>query len=198
MKLNIKAEKILDDIKPGDSIAVNGVCLTVTHYDSSSFTADVMPETVKKTNLRNLKANSKLNLERAMTPSTRMGGHIVTGHIDGPGILVNKISSEDSYVYTFEVPPQISKYMVDKGSVAVDGVSLTIIEAREREFDVGLIPHSAESTILGELKEGHEVNIEADIIAKYVEKFIEGKREAEEDNTENSSLTLENLRELGY
>ncbi len=195
-KLKIKAEKVIEDLELGDSIATNGVCLTVTEFDQNSFTADVMPETVKKTNLRNLKPGSKINLERAMTPTKRMGGHLVTGHIDGVGTLVEKKKDHQALIYTFNVSKALSRYMVEKGSIAIDGVSLTIIDVEEEWFSIGLIPHSADQTILGSANKGDEVNLEVDIIAKYVEKLL-GKKEEVQDES-NSGLSLENLRELGY
>lgn len=195
VKLNVKAKKILEDIKIGDSIATNGVCLTVTHYDNKSFTVDVMPETVQKTNLKKLRPGSKINLERAITPSTRMGGHFVTGHIDGIGTLFNKKEEEKAFIYTFSISPSISRYMVEKGSVAIDGVSLTTIDVSEDKFSVGLIPLSAETTTLGNIKVGDEVNLETDIIAKYVEKFLNRK---EDETRGKNSLSLEDLKGLGY
>ncbi|UMZ75320.1 riboflavin synthase [Natranaerofaba carboxydovora] len=202
MKLKVSASKILEDIQLGDSIATNGVCLTVTDFDKNSFTADVMPETVRKTNLRNLKPDSGINLERAMTPSKRLGGHIMTGHIDGIGTMVDKKKDEKALVYTFKISELLSRYMVQKGSIAIDGVSLTIIDAENDWFSIGLIPHTAGETILGELKEGDEVNLEVDIIAKYVEKLL-GREDNEgaegyTNEGQKSKLTLENLRELGY
>ncbi len=202
MKLKIKANQVLKDVETGDSMAINGVCLTVTEFDNNSFTADVMPETVKKTNLKALKPGGKINLERAMTPSKRLGGHLMTGHIDGVAKLIDKNKDEKALIYTFSTPLGLSRYMVEKGSIAVDGVSLTIIDVGSDWFSIGLIPHSASKTILGNLKKGDEVNLEVDIIAKYVEKLIGGKTRDltrdEELAKEDSKLSLKTLRELGY
>jgi riboflavin synthase len=169
--LHIGAKLVLESLKVGDSIAVNGVCLTVTRFDSSSFHADIMPETLRLSNLGKLPSNSPLNLERALTPNSRMGGHLVQGHVDGTARLISSVPEGNAYVLTFEGEANLTRYMVHKGFVAVNGVSLTITSLQERRFSISLVNLSRKSTNLGLLKPGDTVNIETDIIGKYVEKL---------------------------
>ncbi|NLO22676.1 MAG: riboflavin synthase [Syntrophomonadaceae bacterium] len=169
--LSIKAAKALEELKLGDSIAVNGVCLTVTGYSGASFEADVMPETYQGTTLKTLSSGSPVNLERALRLSDRLGGHLVQGHVDGIGTIINKTVEDIAILYHIEAPPGILKYVVAKGSIAVDGVSLTVVEVDKRSFSVSLIPHTAKLTILGWKREGERVNLETDIIGRYVEKL---------------------------
>ena len=171
-RLVIGADRILEDIKRGDSIAVNGVCLTAASFDSGCFLADVMPETLKRSNLGCLPIKSSLNLERAMIAGGRFGGHIVSGHIDGTGTIVNVVRDGNALWYTVRSDPFILRRIIEKGSIAVDGVSLTVARVRDQDFCVSLIPHTAFCTTLGTLRPGCVVNLENDCVGKYIEKFI--------------------------
>ncbi len=170
--LTVGAVKVLTDVHIGDSIAVNGTCLTVCSTDGSSFSADVMPETMRRTNLGKLIPGSKVDLERAMSANGRFGGHIVSGHIDGTG-TVKALRREDNAVWvTVAAAPEVLRYIVEKGSVALDGISLTVAAVTGQAFSVSIIPHTAAETILLSRKPGDTVNIECDILAKYVEKLL--------------------------
>lgn len=172
MKLTIKAKKVLEDIKLGDSISTNGVCLTVSSFDRNSFTVDVMPETMRKTNLGKLKKGSPVNLERALMVSDRLGGHIVSGHIDGTG-TIREYKDEDIATWlTVETNIEIIKYIIPRGSIAIDGTSLTVADTSDNSFRVSLIPVTKEETVLLKKKVGDEVNLECDIVGKYIEKFM--------------------------
>lgn len=172
MKLTIKAKKVLEDIKLGDSISTNGVCLTVSSFDRNSFTVDVMPETMRKTNLGKLKKGSPVNLERALIVSDRLGGHIVSGHIDGTG-TIREYKDEDIATWlTVETNIEIIKYIIPRGSIAIDGTSLTVADTSDNSFRVSLIPVTKEETVLLKKKAGDEVNLECDIVGKYIEKFM--------------------------
>ena len=169
--LQIQASTVLEGTKTGDSIAVNGVCLTVTKLTKSSFTADVMAETFRRTNLGSLGKNSRVNLERAMAADGRFGGHIVSGHIDGTGVI-SRIKEEGNAVWIYISAPQsVLNLIVEKGSVAVDGISLTVAAVSDKEFAVSVIPHTRENTALSGKKTGAVVNLENDIIGKYVQKL---------------------------
>ena len=169
--VQIQASTVLEGTKTGDSIAVNGVCLTVTKLTKSSFTADVMAETFRRTNLGNLGKNSRVNLERAMAADGRFGGHIVSGHIDGTGII-SRIKEAGNAVWIYiSAPLSILNLIVEKGSVAVDGISLTVAAVSDKEFAVSVIPHTRENTALSGKKTGAVVNLENDIIGKYVQKL---------------------------
>lgn len=169
--LQIQASTVLEGTKTGDSIAVNGVCLTVTKLTKSSFTADVMAETFRRTNLGSLGKNSRVNLERAMAADGRFGGHIVSGHIDGTGVI-SRIKEEGNAVWIYISAHQsILNLIVEKGSVAVDGISLTVAAVSDKEFAVSVIPHTRENTALSGKKTGAVVNLENDIIGKYVQKL---------------------------
>lgn len=169
--LQIQASTVLEGTKTGDSIAVNGVCLTVTKLTKSSFTADVMAETFRRTNLGSLGKNSLVNLERAMAADGRFGGHIVSGHIDGTGVI-SRIKEEGNAVWIYiSAPKSILNLIVEKGSVAVDGISLTVAAVSDKEFAVSIIPHTRENTALSGKKTGAVVNLENDIIGKYVQKL---------------------------
>lgn len=170
--LRIRANVILPETKPGDSIAVNGVCLTATTVTPSFFTADVMPETLKRSNLGTILPGSRVNLERAMATNGRFGGHIVTGHIDGTGII-SRIRRDDNAVwYTVDAAPAILRYIVEKGSVAMDGISLTVAQVTDRNFSVSVVPHTAGHTTLLDRSPGDRVNLENDCIGKYMEKLL--------------------------
>ncbi len=171
-QISVQAAKVLDDVKIGDSIAVNGVCLTVTEHSDSQFTADVMPETYERTTLKTLSSGSPVNLERALRLVDRLGGHLVQGHIDGIGTIINKAPRDIAIIYRIKAEPDILRYIVAKGSIAVDGVSLTVIEVSQESFTVSLIPHTAELTVLSVKREGDKVNLETDIVGRYVEKLL--------------------------
>ena len=170
--LVIEAGKVMDDLKPGDSISVNGVCLTVTSLDKNGFTADVMPETLRRSNLGKLIRGSRVNLERSLPVDGRLGGHIVTGHIDGTGTLVS-LTREDNAVWIhIRVNETLLRLMVEKGSVAVDGISLTVAGLDEDGFSVSIIPFTREGTILTKKIAGETVNIECDVLGKYVARML--------------------------
>ncbi len=198
VKLRIAAQGVLEDLKVGDSIATNGVCLTVTKLVGSAFEADVMPETIRRSNLRHLKPNSQVNLERAMRLSDRLGGHLVTGHVDGIAQLTEKYKEGNAEIFVFRFIKGLSeedldRYLIPKGSVAVDGISLTIVACHEQGFSVSVIPHTKETTVLAHRRLGDEVNIEVDVLGKYVEKFIN-----REPSSPRKGLDATRLRELGY
>ncbi len=192
-QLDIQAKTILDDVKLGDSIAVNGVCLTVTSYDAQHFTADVMPETMDKTTLKHLKTGDYVNLERALRVGDRLGGHIVQGHVDAVGIIKTREKRDIAYVYTIKAPASVLHYTVPQGSITVDGVSLTVIDVLPDSFTVSLIPHSADQTILGRKQAGDYVNLESDILGRYIEKLLQTG-----GDKETSSLSLSFLAENGF
>lgn len=170
--LNIQAAKVLEDMKIGDSLNTNGICLTVTEFDSKGFTVDVMFETIKRTNLNDLLPGSKVNLERALRISDRLGGHLVSGHIDGTGTITHVKKDDNAILYTIECDETIVKYIIEKGSVGIDGISLTVVYVNDKSFTVSIIPHTVEMTNLSEKNRGDMVNIECDMIGKYVEKFL--------------------------
>jgi riboflavin synthase len=171
-RLVISARTVTRDTKPGDSIAVNGVCLTALDIAETSFAADVSRETLDRSTLGSLKPGSPVNLERAVTPMTRLGGHIVQGHVDGRGTFVSAEQSGDFWTVRIGFPPDFAKYLVYKGSVAVEGISLTVAALGEAHFDIAVIPKTWELTNLSSLKPGDPVNLEADLIAKYVERML--------------------------
>ena len=171
--LAIEAKKILNDVQLGDSIAVNGVCLTVTSFTGKLFTVDVMPETVKASSLNMIKRGSKVNLERAMAAGGRFGGHFVSGHIDGTGIIKSKQSFENAVYYEIEAEQELLKYIILRGSITVDGTSLTVFAVTENSFTLSIIPHTLSETILGLKGSGDIVNLECDMIGKYVGHFIQ-------------------------
>ena len=169
--LSVAASRILDDVHIGDSIAVNGTCLTVCRFDGGSFSADVMPETMRRTNLGTLAPGSRVNLERAMAAGGRFGGHIVSGHIDGTG-TVAQLRREDNAVWVrIRADGALMRYIVEKGSIAIDGISLTVAAVTAQDFSVSVIPHTGQETILLSREPGDKVNLECDIVAKYVEKL---------------------------
>lgn len=194
-RIHIQAKQVLEDTKIGDSIAVNGVCLTVVKRNDSGFTADVMPETLERSSLGVLKPGSSVNLERAMPANGRFGGHIVSGHIDGMGTISEVKRQGNAVWYRIAAPEQLMRYIVEKGSIAIDGISLTVAKVTERYFSVSIIPHTLGETILGEKKAGDIVNLENDVIGKYVERLL-GREEPKEQNT--TTLTREFLLRAGF
>ena len=192
--LTIQASRVLEDCKAGDSIAVNGICLTVTHHSANSFVVDAMAETVRRTNLENLKSGDRVNLERSLRVSDRMGGHIVAGHVDGVGTIAALRSEDIATIMTVAVPPALTKYIAIKGSVCIDGVSLTVTDVSNSSFQVSLIPYSKENSTLGLKRAGDSVNIEVDMLARYLERLISYS----EDNSAGSNIDQEFLRKHGF
>lgn len=200
--ITIEADKIFEDLKLGDSVAVNGTCLTVSSFSNKIFNADITYETLNRTNLGNLKSGFKVNLERALTLNGRLGGHIVSGHVDGIGIIKSISRNSKDIILTVEVPFDLMKYIIEKGSVAVDGISLTIAEVNKNNFSIALIPHTFKETSLYYKKEGDKVNIENDIIGKYVEKLLffnnTNNNEEIKNKSANSNINMEFLIKNGF
>lgn len=192
--LTIEAGKVLEDVHLGDSIAVNGICLTVTTFGENYFTADVMHETLNRSSLSGLKTGSRVNLERAMAANGRFGGHIVSGHVDGVGKVVNIRKDDTAIWYTIQAESKILRYIVEKGSITIDGISLTVANVNAEEFAISAIPHTVEVTTLRERRVGDSVNLENDIIGKYVEKLFGPPSDAQPKST----LTREFLVRCGY
>ena len=175
IRLEIACERIMETLSVDDSVSVSGVCLTVVARDDRSFSADVVPETLSRTTLGRLARGSHVNLERAATPATALGGHFVQGHVDATTTLTSRTREGDGARLRFAMPKGLAKYMVGKGSIALEGVSLTLAAVAARSFDIAIVPHTAHRTTIGSLREGDGVNVEVDIIAKYVERLL-GKR----------------------
>lgn len=173
LRITVSASLVTSDVNHGDSIAVNGVCLTALDITPNSFAADVSPETLDKTTIGNLEVGSRVNLERAVTPSTRLGGHIVQGHVDTRGSFLNAVNEGGFWTVTIGFPPEFARYLIYKGSVAVEGISLTVAKLHEDRFEIAVIPKTWEVTNLHSLRHGDPVNLEADVIAKYVERLLE-------------------------
>ena len=174
--LSIRANVVMDDLKVSDSICVNGTCLTVTDISGATFSVDTVPETLRRTNLGALKSGDPVNLERPMGSDGRFGGHIVQGHVDGKGRVLSIEPEGEAHNFKFEAGDSIMRYVVEKGFVAVDGTSLTVVNCDYRTFSVTIVPYTWENTVLGSRKSGDEVNLEVDIIAKYVERLATGPR----------------------
>lgn len=170
--LTVAAKKVMNNLKIGDSVAVNGACLTVVHMDDNAFTADVMPETVRLTNIGSLHAGDRVNLERTLRLCDGLDGHIVSGHVEGLGTIVSQRPEGIAVVVSFTAESRLLKYILPKGSIAIDGISLTVTEVTEAGFSVSLIPHTAKETTLGFKTVGDKVNLETDIIGKYVERML--------------------------
>lgn len=194
LMIAIKANKILHDVNLGDSIAVNGVCLTVTNFSKDHFEVDVMPETYKDTTLKYLKVGSEVNLERALAANGRFGGHFVTGHTDGIGTIWKRTNYENSILIELEIPENFAHLVLEKGSIAIDGTSLTIFKVSHNTITISLIPHTAKASIIGSKKEGEKVNLEFDMIAKYLHTFIQNKR----TTTDSKGITMDFLKENGF
>ena len=193
--ITIKAQKVLEGTQLGDSIAVNGTCLTVTSINSDGFSADVMAETVRRTSLSQVGKGDLVNLERAMILNGRFGGHIVSGHIDGTGTITKYTKEENAIWVTIKAPEEILDLIVEKGSICIDGISLTVATVSDRDFQVSIIPHTAKETTLIHKKVGSLVNLENDIVGKYIKKLMENKQE--EQAKKASGLTMEMLEEYG-
>ena len=191
--VTINAPAVTAGTKTGDSIAVNGICLTVTSLAGSTFTADIMHESLNRSSLSDLRRGSRVNLERAMAADGRFGGHIVSGHVDGTGIISAIREYDNAVWYTVRTSPAIMRYIVEKGSVTIDGVSLTVAAVTEDSFSVSVIPHTRQVTIMGDLRAGDKVNLENDIIGKYVEKFLKP-----EETSVKSNITREFLTRCGF
>ena len=194
-RLIIGAEKIFSDMNVGDSVAVNGVCLTVTDFEKNMFWADVMSETLSRSSLGSLKKGSLVNLERAMAANGRFGGHIVSGHIDGTGVIKSMKKDDIAVWVSISAPKNILKFIVEKGSVALDGISLTVAEIGDDEFKVSVIPHTGGNTSLLLKKAGDIVNIENDIIGKYVERLMSFKTDSA---AKSRGISLEFLADNGF
>ncbi|TYR80324.1 riboflavin synthase [Priestia megaterium] len=194
--LTIDAKIVLQDVKLGDSISVNGVCLTVTSFSKSHFTVDVMPETIKASTLQLLTIGSLVNLERAMSANGRFGGHFVSGHVDGVGTIVNKDRKGNAIYYEIKIDPSLRRYMMLKGSVSVDGTSLTIFGVTDHSFTISLIPHTVSHTIVGEKQRGDKVNIECDMLAKYMNEMV--SRTSPQPLEKSSNNMKELLQKHGF
>lgn len=192
IKLTVSAKKIMSDMHIGDSISTNGICLTVTTFDANSFTVDVMPETMMMTNFKNLKFNDEVNLERALAANGRLGGHIVSGHIDGIGTIIKKYNDDKAIRMSFSTTPEILELIVKKGSIAIDGISLTVTDVDSKSFSVSIIEHTQGETTLTSKKIGNTVNLENDMIAKYVKRLFHS------DNNINKGISLDFLESNGF
>jgi riboflavin synthase len=193
-RIVVQAPTILSDAKIGDSIAVNGVCLTVVKKTVTTFAADISAETLRRTSLKQIRVGSKVNLERPMTPNARFGGHIVQGHVDAMGTFVSAKAEGDGWNVRIQFPVELGRYIVEKGSITVDGISLTVAALGDDWFAITVIPHTWKVTNLSTLKPGEAVNLEVDIIAKYVERMLRGYL----PQPAQSGLSLERLVEMGY
>ncbi len=190
-RFHITAKRILDDLKPEDSVAVNGVCLTATKIEKTTFEVTAVDETLERSTLRRLGAGQKVNLERALRVGDRMGGHWVQGHIDGMGNVISSKRLGAGLLLTIEIPEHFVKYTVEKGSIAIDGVSLTIADVSNHRMTVAIIPYTLEHTTLGSLRNGNQVNIEVDVLGKYVERLLEIR-------TQTGRMDEASLRSMGY
>ena len=182
----------------GDSISTNGICLTVTTFNSDSFTVDVMPETMMMTNFKNLNVNDLVNLERALPANGRLGGHIVSGHIDGIGTIIRKYNDDKAIRMSFSTTPSILELIIKKGSIAIDGISLTVTDVDSTSFSVSIIEHTQGETTLTSKKIGETVNLENDVIGKYIQKIFASKQSDMSDNNINKGISLDFLESNGF
>jgi len=192
--LTIQGNIVVGDLKIGDSVAVNGICLTATSCTENTFTADAVPETLRRSSLNHLRAGAHVNLERAMSANGRFGGHFVAGHVDGTGVIIGIEKDDNAIWFTVKAEPSLMKYIVEKGSVAIDGISLTVAEVSDESFRVSVIPHTVNATTLSERAVGDIVNLENDVVGKYVEKLMG----FEPAPTAQSGLTKDFLTKHGY
>lgn len=195
--LSIQGKIIFDDLKIGDSVAVNGVCLTVTRFGGNVFQVDVMSETLSRSSLAALKTGSSVNLERAMPALGRFGGHIVSGHIDGTGVIVGITREDNAIWYKIKASEKLMRYIIEKGSIAIDGISLTVAKMDGDTFQVSIIPHTVRSTTLSQKKPGDVVNLENDLVGKYIEKLIHADA-TPESGKGTGGITKEMLQAYGY
>lgn len=196
-RLEVSGRTVVSDLRQGDSIAVNGVCLTVIERGADWFAADVSAETLRRTSLKQLRGGARVNLERPLLPSSRLGGHLVQGHVDGKGRFIEALPEGEGWLVKIWFPPELARYLVEKGSVAVDGISLTIAKLGDDWFEIAIIPHTWNVTNLKALERGAEVNLEVDMIAKYVERMTQAYQKSPEGGLA-SGLTMEKLGSLGY
>ncbi|WP_418738406.1 riboflavin synthase [Dysosmobacter sp.] len=196
--LTIHAKTVLEETRIGDSIAVNGICLTVTRLFPDGFSADVMHETLNRSSLAGLTAGSVVNLERAMPANGRFGGHIVAGHVDGVGHIANIRRDDTAVWYTVHAGPEILRYVVEKGSITIDGISLTVAAVDDEGFSVSTIPHTVAQTNLSQRRRGDPVNLEADVVGKYIEKLLRPEEPKPHTTTNESTLTKEMLLRCGF
>lgn len=195
MRLHITTGKLdLTDVQLGDSIAVNGVCLTAVELPGDGFWADVSGETLNRTGLGSLESSHPVNLEKALTPTTRLGGHLVSGHVDGVGTVTERVDDGRSVRFRIKVPDELAKYIAEKGSLCVDGISLTVNAVKGAEFDLNIVPHTLKETIMSTYKVGTCVNLEVDLIARYLERLLLGESAANPD----SGITTAFLAEHGF
>jgi riboflavin synthase len=193
LRISVKAEKVFDDIKINDSICVDGVCLTVTNLDKNSFWVDAVGATLEKTSFDFIKADTYVNLERSVRLNDRMGGHLVQGHVNGIGIISEIKKLGENYLVKIIVPDELEKYLIKEGSVAINGISLTIADVSKNEISISIIPHTWQNTNLKYKKLNDKVNVEIDILAKYVEKLL-----TKVNNSSNKNITESWLKEIGY
>lgn len=197
VRLYVKTGSLdLNDVALGDSIATNGVCLTVIELPGDGFWADVSRESIDRTCFRFLKTGASVNLEKSLTPETRMGGHLVTGHVDGLGEVISRHDDARSVKFTIRAPANLAKYIAEKGSICIDGTSLTVNSVSGADFDINIIPHTVKETVIGGYREGTRVNLEVDIIARYLERLMLGDKAA--DAATSSGVSLDTLRDNGF
>ncbi|HBV74952.1 MULTISPECIES: riboflavin synthase [Vibrio] len=195
--ITVDAGKLdMSDVHLGDSIATNGVCLTVVQFDQRSYSADLSLETLKRTGFTQYQVGDKVNLEKAMLPSTRFGGHIVSGHIDDVGTIVDRQPVGRAMEYWIEVPSHLSRYIAEKGSVTIDGISLTVNDVRKDSFKITIVPHTSQETTVDSFVVGHKVNLEVDVIARYLERLI--TRKSEDTAIPESRITMDLLQKNGF
>lgn len=195
--ITVDAGKLdMSDVHLGDSIATNGVCLTVVAFDDRSYRADLSFETLKRTGFSQYQVGDAVNLEKAMLPSTRFGGHIVSGHVDDVGVIVDRQPVGRAMEYWIEVPPHLTRYIAEKGSVTVDGISLTVNDIRKNGFKITIVPHTSQETTVDSFVVGRKVNLEVDVIARYLERLISGK--TEQVDSPESRITMELLQKNGF
>lgn len=194
--ISVNAGKLdMSDVKLGDSIATNGVCLTVVAFDSHSYSADLSLETLKKSGFADYKVGDKVNLEKAMLPTTRFGGHIVSGHVDGVGEIVERNQVGRAIEFWVAMPAELSKYVAEKGSMTVDGISLTVNDLRKNAFKLTIVPHTTQETTIDHFQVGRKVNLEVDVLARYLERLLHGDRE---EQPAESRITMEFLQQNGF
>ncbi|HCH5089720.1 riboflavin synthase [Vibrio parahaemolyticus] len=184
----------MSDVKLGDSIATNGVCLTVIDFGSNYYCADLSLETLKKTGFANYQVGEKVNLEKAMLPTTRFGGHIVSGHVDGVGEIVERNQVGRAIEFWVAMPAEISKYVAEKGSITIDGISLTVNDLRKNAFKLTIVPHTCEETTIDQFQVGRKVNLEVDVLARYMERLLQGQQEEQPE----SRITMDFLQQNGF